>query len=72
MNTLKEMFDFFDRNSDGVISRVELIELVEVLLNEKGVGKSSKILKEFDANHDGFIDFEEFIQFSKVHLDIIN
>lgn len=70
MNTLREMFDFFDRNSDGVISRAELIELVEVLLGEKGVGKSTKILKEFDLNHDGFIDFEEFLQFSKIHLDL--
>lgn len=72
MNTLKEMFDFFDRNSDGVISRAELIELVEVLLNEKGVGKSSKILKEFDTNHDGHIDFYEFSELARIKLDITN
>jgi calcium-binding protein CML len=70
MNTLKEMFDFFDRNSDGLISRVELIELVGVLLNEKGIGKSSKILKEFDANHDGYIDFEEFSELARIKLNI--
>jgi Ca2+-binding EF-hand superfamily protein len=68
METLKDLFNFFDRNSDGFISKKELIELVEVLLNEKGVGKSSKILKEFDFNHDNKIDFEEFTAFAKVHL----
>jgi Ca2+-binding EF-hand superfamily protein len=35
MERLKELFDFFDTNSDGVISRSELIELVDVLLNER-------------------------------------
>ena len=69
MNTLQEMFDFFDRNSDGVISRAELIELVDVLLDEKGVGKSTKILKEFDTNHDGYIDFKEFSVLAKAKLD---
>ena len=34
MERLKELFDFFDTNSDGVISRSELIELVDVLLSK--------------------------------------
>ncbi len=72
MDNLKEMFDFFDRNSDGVISRKEFIELVDVLLGEKGVGKSSKILKEFDLNHDGVIDFKEFEELARVKLDVIS
>jgi Ca2+-binding EF-hand superfamily protein len=68
MDRLEELFDFFDKNSDGYISKKELIELVEVLLNEKGLGKSSQVLKEFDFNHDSKIDFDEFTAFAKMHL----
>jgi Ca2+-binding EF-hand superfamily protein len=60
MSDLKELFDFFDKNSDGVISRSELIELVGVLLDQHGIGKSSKVMKEFDIDQNGVIDFEEF------------
>jgi Ca2+-binding EF-hand superfamily protein len=60
MNDLKKLFDFFDKNADGVISRSELIELVDVLLDQHGIGKSSKVMKEFDIDQNGVIDFEEF------------
>jgi Ca2+-binding EF-hand superfamily protein len=60
MSNLKELFDFFDKNSDGVISRSELIELVHVLLDQHGIGKSSKVMKEFDIDQNGVIDFQEF------------
>ncbi|MGI2205009.1 EF-hand domain-containing protein [Shewanella oncorhynchi] len=65
MDKLQKLFDFFDRNSDGYLSKKELIELVEVLLNEKGLGKSSQILKEYDFNQDNKIDFHEFKEFAK-------
>ena len=41
---------------------------MDVLLNEKGRGKSSKILKEFDFNSDNKIDFEEFKVFAESYL----
>ncbi len=69
MEKLEELFEFFDKNSDGYISKMELIELVEVLLNEKGLGKSSKILQEFDFNQDNKIDFDEFRAFAREHLN---
>ena len=37
MDKLRELFDFFDSNSDGYISKKELIELADVLLNERGL-----------------------------------
>lgn len=69
MEKLRELFDFFDRNSDGYISKKELIELVEVLLNEKGLGVGTKILQEFDFNQDNKIDFDEFVVFANMHLN---
>lgn len=68
MNNLKELFEFFDKNHDGYISKSELIELVDVLLDEKGLMKSTQILNEFDFNNDKKIDFDEFLAFAKSYL----
>jgi len=56
-----ELFDVFDENNDGVISRREFIALAESLLNQKEIGFSSDIFKKFDANHDNVISREELI-----------
>jgi Ca2+-binding EF-hand superfamily protein len=64
MNTeqmVGELFDVFDVNNDGVISRGEFISLAECLLNKKGLNFSSDIFKSFDANHDNVISREEMI-----------
>ena len=60
-NMVAELFDVFDVNEDGVISRGEFIALAESLLYEKGVRFSSDIFKQFDANHDNAISREEMI-----------
>ena len=56
-----ELFETFDVNNDGVISRGEFIALAESLLYDKGVRFSSDIFKPFDANHDNAISREEMI-----------
>ena len=64
MNTEKmvaELFDVFDVNQDGVISRGEFISLAECLLHKKGLNFSSDIFKRFDANHDNVISRDEMI-----------
>ena len=38
-----ELFDVFDENGDGVISRREFIALAEHLLHENGIGFTSDI-----------------------------
>lgn len=58
---VEELFDVFDENKDGVISRREFVALAESLLHEKGVGFTSNIFKKFDANHDNAISKEELI-----------
>ena len=64
MNTeqmLDELFDIFDKNKDGVISRGEFVELAQCLLHEKGLNFSSDIFDRFDENHDNVISKEELI-----------
>jgi Ca2+-binding EF-hand superfamily protein len=56
-----ELFDVFDEDNDGVISRREFIALAENLLHQKGIGFSSDIFKKFDVNHDNVISREELI-----------
>ena len=56
-----ELFDVFDVNNDGVISRGEFIELAECLLHQKGFQFSSSIFKQFDTNHDNVISKDELI-----------
>lgn len=64
MNTeemVAELFEVFDVNKDGVISRGEFISLAECLLHKKGFNFSSDIFKHFDANHDNVISREELL-----------
>ena len=57
-----ELFDVFDVNEDGVISRGEFVALAESLLHEEGLNFSSDIFKQFDANHDNVISRDELIE----------
>ncbi len=64
MNTeemVTELFDIFDVNQDGVISRGEFVALAEALLHQKGFHFSSDIFKQFDTNHDNAISREEMV-----------
>jgi Ca2+-binding EF-hand superfamily protein len=56
-----ELFDVFDENKDGVISRREFVALIESLLDQHEIGFSSNIFKQFDTNHDNVISREELI-----------
>ena len=56
-----ELFDDFDENKDGVISRREFVALVESLLHQKEIGFSSDLFRKFDTNHDNVISKEELI-----------
>lgn len=56
-----ELFDVFDINNDGVISRGEFISLAQSLLHQQGMNFSSDIFKRFDKDHDNVISREELI-----------
>lgn len=56
-----ELFDVFDVNNDGVISRSEFIALAKSFLHENEFELSSDIFKQFDKNHDNAISKDELI-----------
>lgn len=56
-----ELFDVFDVNNDGVISRSEFMALAESLLYETELQFKSDLFKQFDTNHDNVISREELI-----------
>jgi len=58
---VEALFEEFDENGDGAISRREFKELIECLLGKHDVETSSKIFDEFDANHDNSISRDELI-----------
>jgi guanylate cyclase activator 1 len=58
---VSELFDVFDENGDGVISRREFVALIESLLTKEEIGFSSDIFKKFDANHDNVISRDELV-----------
>ncbi len=57
-----ELFDVYDEDEDGVISKREFVALAESLLHENEIGFSSDIFKKFDSNHDNVISREELIE----------
>jgi Ca2+-binding EF-hand superfamily protein len=57
-----ELFDVFDVNGDGVISKGEFVALAKSLLHSEGMNFSSDIFKQFDTNHDNVISREELIE----------
>lgn len=58
---VEALFEEFDENNDGFISRREFKELIECLLGKHGVETSSKIFDQFDTNHDNAISRDELI-----------
>lgn len=59
---VEALFEEFDDNGDGKISRREFIELRKCLLGDHGVETSSKIFDHFDSDHDNHISREELIE----------
>ena len=54
-----ELFEVFDEDKDGVISRSEFVELIDCLLQDKGIRMCETIFNRFDTNHDNCISRAE-------------
>ncbi|GAB2212953.1 hypothetical protein Droror1_Dr00020961 [Drosera rotundifolia] len=57
---LYEAFKVFDLNGDGLISPDEIVEMLLRLGLWNGILDHNQIMREYDTNSDGFIDFQEF------------
>lgn len=68
--SLHEVFQIFDRDSDGLINRQDLMDS----FNNFGLGLTvvqiEKILKLIDSNKDGSIEFKEFEKVFERELDL--
>ena len=74
----KKTFDEYDKNKDGLLSRDELVPLLEKVAkalnlpkpNEKDVEDG---IKNLDLNRNGVLEFNEFFNFFKeVYHDLKN
>ena len=59
---LKEVFDLFDQNKDGKITRAELYDVLRTM----GLGKTEEeikaIIHDYDSNDNGTMEFSEFLE----------
>ena len=54
-----ELFEVFDVDKDGVINRGEFVELIDCLLQDKGIRMCETIFNKLDTNHDNSISKDE-------------
>ena len=61
VEAIQKDFSFFDRDGNGQIALQEFIELLTVISPKTKVSHVEEGFKLIDENHDGYIDFEEFL-----------
>jgi Ca2+-binding EF-hand superfamily protein len=60
---LREAFDAFDRNRDGLVSIDELLQVMGMLGEEMSREEAEASLRRGDSDGDGQLTYEEFIAF---------
>lgn len=59
LQSLKDIFDLFDREKNG---RIEMKDLDSIMLSlQRDPSEAKDILKQLDPNHEDFITFSEFM-----------
>ncbi|CAI0442361.1 unnamed protein product [Linum tenue] len=57
---LRRVFQMFDRNGDGKITRKELSDSLQNLGIYIPEGDLTQMIEKIDVNGDGFVDMDEF------------
>lgn len=60
--TLRQAFDLFDIDKNGEITKKELQRVLGGVVGEYNDNQFDELIKEYDKNNDGQINFEEFRQ----------
>jgi calcium-dependent protein kinase len=72
-NELLELFQAFDKNGDGVLSREEIYEGYKSILGEVEAAKEvDRIMNEVDIDRSGTIDYNEFVMAATNRQNILN
>jgi len=58
----RETFDFLDKDKDGKITSKELASVMVPLGHDPSDTELKDIISDVDSNHDGMIDFDEFLE----------
>jgi len=61
LETYKNLFDSYDSDSDGFLSKGEFVAFSKEVLRISEQGGSNVVFKESDLNLDSRISFEEFV-----------
>jgi calcium-dependent protein kinase len=72
-NELLELFQAFDKNGDGVLSKEEIFEGYKSILGEIEAAKEvERIMNEVDIDRSGTIDYNEFVMAATNRQNILN
>jgi calcium-dependent protein kinase len=72
-NELLELFQAFDKNGDGVLSKEEIYEGYKSILGEVEATKEvERIMNEVDIDRSGTIDYNEFVMAATNRHNILN
>ena len=58
----RKEFTFFDKDGNGQIDLAEFVELLTILSPKTKASRVQEGFKLIDSNDDGFIDFDEFLE----------
>ena len=61
LDELRETFDYNDRDGDGLIELDEFATMLDELEADLSAAETRVGFKDIDTNHDGRIDFGEFV-----------
>jgi Ca2+-binding EF-hand superfamily protein len=67
LEELREIFEHFDKDHNGVIDRQEFAELLAALSAGMSKAEADVGFREVDTNKNGVIEFREFVRWWRDH-----